>query len=153
MSEEITPASEFTAWRQEQVYTDPTGRLAEAFHAGWERRAPGNEPQPAKIIVVADNLGQQRRYEAHQWQDDEEALDVYRKGELIATYPKGHWSRAFAEGTELDDETAKALAATRDALGFAMSALNGICKLTAGDTPEHQGAADAIGQLFDRGFE
>lgn len=90
-----------------QEVAEAFSRMLTAFdeaHAGDD--APGSEP--AKVIVVADSMGRQRRYEANQWQDDEEALDVYRRGELIATYPKGHWTRAFAEGTELDGITPKA---------------------------------------------
>jgi hypothetical protein len=32
-------AKRFTAWRKAQLYTDPTGKLAEAFEAGWHHGA------------------------------------------------------------------------------------------------------------------
>lgn len=61
---------------------------------------PGNEPKPAKVIVVTDDTGRDRRYAADEWQA-EEAVDVLRDGQVIVTYPQGTWRRATVEGAEL----------------------------------------------------
>lgn len=115
MSEESKPpAGEFTGWFEAQGYPLGTDRdgMAEAFNAGWEYAgfAEAAEPkdEPAKVIVVTDDNGRERRYAADEWQA-EEAIDVVREGEVIVTYPQGTWRRATVEGAELDSVRPKAL--------------------------------------------
>lgn len=101
---EAQRAEQFTAWRQAEVYTDPTGILAEAFTAGWAAHADA-EPQPATVIVVNEVvLGglHERRYTADGIDLEDGALAVTRgtpaDGNVVAVYAPGHWAHAREDG-------------------------------------------------------
>lgn len=85
----------------------PVGSLIENLIEG-QSGAAAPAAEPAKVIVVTDDTGRDRRYAADEWQA-EEAVDVLREGEVIVTYPQGTWRRATIEGSELDSVRPKAV--------------------------------------------
>lgn len=94
-------------------------RLAEA-PAGEDM--PGNEPQPAKVIIVtAPANGSERRYDADGYTITGGTLFVNRHGTTAACHPAGTWT-SFRFGDAIADDS------QRKALGIAMRALSGIVR-------------------------
>lgn len=76
--------------------------------------APGNEP--AKVIVVTEAGGRERRYAATQWDDSGSRLVILRKGHPVASYPMGGELGVREDGAEVPDATARALGIAKTAL-------------------------------------
>jgi hypothetical protein len=105
------------------------------------------EPEAAKVIVVRDALGRDQQFAGDGW-DAEEAIDITRNGEVIATYPPGHWQRVHKDGVLVPVDLS-----TERALGIAKLALEAVVAVAKGGTGDimvtpEQIAADALDEIY-----
>lgn len=124
------------------------------------KRADEAEPeQPAKVIIVTEASGKERRYQAPDFGTlrdgtlligDKDA-DRMMTG-IVAAYPPGHWSSVREDGAEADDVQAKALGITRSALSQILSVVRADAEL--GDSSDIAAYIHATNDtLFDLGYE
>ena len=95
----------------------------------------------ATVIVVREEGFRDQRYEADSW-DCEDAIDVKRGDEIIASYPAGRWLRVHRADALVaaDDSTPKALA-------IAKEALNAITRISDPNVAIRL-ASDALDEIF-----
>ena len=114
--------------------------------------APGSEP--AKVVIVTQATGQERRYNApHFGQLADGTLVIGgRTGDdldVIAAYAPGHWARVHKDGAALPGTIEEALDIAKHALER-IAATHGSVVDTA---TLWKIAQDAVGAIFDLGFE
>lgn len=85
-------------------------------------REAGDEPEPAKVIVVTEASGRERRFDADSWDGSsgDGGLDVHRTSReedpIVAHYAHGAWLSVREDGAEVPDATKRALGIAKAAL-------------------------------------
>jgi hypothetical protein len=74
------------------------------------------EASSAKVIVVTEASGRERRYAATQWDDSGSRLVILRKGHPVASYPMDGELGVREDSAEVPYATARALGIARRAL-------------------------------------
>jgi hypothetical protein len=155
MSEENNPR--FGQWMASQNHTR-TGTeydwfdMSEAFASGFEtarqeaaEREP-EAPEPAKVIVVTEQGGRERRFDADSWDVGSEfgTVSVERSSReddpVVALYNHGAWLSVREDGAEAPDSTVRAL-------GIAKRALEAVTRISDPNVAI-QLAQDALGEIF-----
>lgn len=99
--------------------------VAEAFArllGAWDDASAAPASEPAKVIVVTETGGRERRFAADSWDrsSGDGALDVHRTSReedpIVAHYTHGAWLSVREDGAEVPDATAKALGIAKAAL-------------------------------------